>query len=94
MNLEDGLNTGMVKKICASTFRNEIAHMTLEISNPKVLEVLRDIKVTFPDMLGTVGKVTNKQLSSPMNLHIFRWNNWPVHWTKPHQHCRNALLGL
>jgi uncharacterized protein YutE (UPF0331/DUF86 family) len=67
MNLEDGLNTGMSQKICAYTFRNEIAHMTLEIANPKVLEVVRDVKVTFPDMLGTVGKVTKKHQSPKMH---------------------------
>jgi hypothetical protein len=55
MTMEDGLNVGEAKKICATTFKNEIAHLTLEIASPRVLEVIHDERVTFPDMLGTIG---------------------------------------
>jgi hypothetical protein len=55
--VENGLNIGTDKKICPTIFKNEIAHMTLEIANPRVLEVVRDVKVTFPDILGTVGMI-------------------------------------
>jgi hypothetical protein len=60
MEVEDGLNVGTAEKICVTTFKNEIAHMTLEIASPRVLEVVRDVKVTFPDMLGTVGNCNMK----------------------------------
>jgi hypothetical protein len=53
--VEDGLNVGLSKDICATTFKNDIAHMTIDFVSPRVLEVERNIKVTFPDMLGTVG---------------------------------------
>jgi hypothetical protein len=56
MELEDGVNKGLMDKICESTYQNDIAHMTLEIAKPKVLEVVKDVKVTFPDALGTIGK--------------------------------------
>jgi hypothetical protein len=56
-DVKDGLNIGTAEKICPTIFKNEIAHITLEIANPRVLEVVRDVKVTFPDMLGTVGKI-------------------------------------
>jgi hypothetical protein len=39
--VEDGLNIGTAMKIGSTIFKNEIAHMTLEIANPKVLEVVR-----------------------------------------------------
>jgi hypothetical protein len=55
--VEDGLNVGTSDMICPFVFKNEIAHMTLEIANPRVLEVVRDVRVTFPGMLGTVGKI-------------------------------------
>jgi hypothetical protein len=58
MKVEDGLNVGTAEKICVNTFKNDIAHMTLEIASPRVLEVVRDKRVTFPDMLGTVGNIT------------------------------------
>jgi hypothetical protein len=56
--VEEGLNIGTADQICVTTFKNDIAHMTLSIANPSVIEVVKDIKVTFPDMLGTVGKMT------------------------------------
>jgi hypothetical protein len=56
MDVEDGLNTVTAEKICTTTFKNEIAHLTLEIADPRVMEVMQDVRVTFPDMLGTVGK--------------------------------------
>jgi hypothetical protein len=54
---EDGIELGLSKQICASTFKHDIAHMTLYIPRPKVLEVVQDKKVTFADMLGIVGEV-------------------------------------
>jgi hypothetical protein len=57
MEVEDGLNTGTAEQICTTIFKNEIAHLTLEIADPRVMEVVRDVRVTFPDMLGTVGKI-------------------------------------
>ena len=36
-------------------FENDIAKLTLEIADPRMLEVVKDKRVTFADMLGTVG---------------------------------------
>jgi hypothetical protein len=55
---DDGLNKGIAENICATMFKNDIAHMTLEIASPRVLDIVRDIKVTFPDMLGTIGNIS------------------------------------
>jgi hypothetical protein len=56
-NIDDGLQEDLSKSICVSTFNNHIAHLTLDIAKPMALEVQRDVKVTFPDMLGIVGMV-------------------------------------
>jgi hypothetical protein len=56
MKENNGLNVGTADNICAETFQNEIAHITLSIADPTVLEVVKDLKVSFPDMLGTVGE--------------------------------------
>jgi hypothetical protein len=69
MDVEDRLNAGILDKICTSTFKNDIAHMTLEIADPRVLEVVEDIKITFPDMLGTIGKIMN---NNTRILHLYR----------------------
>jgi hypothetical protein len=52
----NGLNVGTADHICAETFQNDIAHITLSIADPTVLEVVKDVKLSFPDMLGTIGK--------------------------------------
>ena len=51
-----GIHKQLATKICEQAFKNDIAKLTLEIAKPRVLEVVKDIKVTFPDMLGTIGK--------------------------------------
>jgi hypothetical protein len=53
--MEDGLPRELAKSICVSTFKNHITHLTLDIAKPIALEVQRDIKLTFPDMLGIIG---------------------------------------
>jgi hypothetical protein len=55
--MEDGLDLGLSRKICATTFKNDIAHMTIDVAMPRVLQVERDITVTFAGRLGTVGKL-------------------------------------
>ena len=51
-----GINKQLGTKICELSFKNDIAKLTLEIAKPRVLEVVKEIEVTFPDMLGTIGK--------------------------------------
>jgi hypothetical protein len=78
MKIEDGLNTGTADQICATIFKNEIAHLTLEIADPRVMEVIRDVRVTYPDILGTVGKILcicmyereQLQLHTPGNIKV------------------------
>jgi hypothetical protein len=53
--IEDRLQVDLAKSICVSTFKNHITHLTLDIAKPMALEVQRDIKMTFPDMLGIIG---------------------------------------
>jgi hypothetical protein len=52
----NGLNVGTADSICAEIFQNDIALITLSIADPSVLEVVKDVKVSFPDILGTIGK--------------------------------------
>ena len=51
-----GINQQLATQICVLTFEYDIAKLTLEIAQPRVMEVVKDRKVTFPDMLGTIGK--------------------------------------
>ncbi len=56
MDTDYGLEKGMVKQICETTYRNDIAHMTVEIVEPRAVQVAKDVKATFADQLGTVGE--------------------------------------
>ena len=51
-----GIQKELATHICKDMFTNNIAKMTLEFPKPKVQEIVKDIKFTFPDMLGTVGE--------------------------------------
>ena len=53
---EFGISKQLADKICVTTFENDITKLTLEIATPRILEIVKDIKVTFPDMLGTIGE--------------------------------------
>ena len=51
-----GINKQLATQICVSIFKNDIAKLILEIAQPRVVEVQKDRRVTFPDMLGTIGE--------------------------------------
>ena len=51
-----GIQKELATHICKDMFTNSIAKMTLEFPKPKVQEIVKDKKFTFPDMLGTVGE--------------------------------------
>lgn len=51
-----GINKQLATKICELAFENDIAKLTLEIAQPKVVEIVKDVRVTFPDILGTIGE--------------------------------------
>ena len=52
-----GIHKELATHICKHMFTNHIARLTLEFPHPDVLEIVKDVKVTFPDMVGTVGKL-------------------------------------
>ena len=51
-----GINKQLATRICGFSFEYDIAKLTLEIAQPRIVEVVKDRKVTFPDMLGTIGE--------------------------------------
>ena len=59
-----GIHKQLATKICELAFKNDIVKLTIEIANPRVLEVVKDIRVTFSDMLGTIGKQSKGLLYS------------------------------
>ncbi len=41
--------------ICEYTVERNMALVILEIPKAEVVEIVQDVSVTFPDMLGTIG---------------------------------------
>ena len=79
-----GILKELAAKICETTFENDIARLTLEIADPRMLEVVKDKRVTFADMLGTVGELefkTNLCRGHPRSF-LFRRNYRLVHWAE------------
>ncbi len=41
--------------VCATVFRRHVVLLSLEVGKWEVMEIVKDVKVTFSDMLGTIG---------------------------------------
>lgn len=52
-----GISKQLGTMICELAFNHDIAKLTIEIAQPRVVEVVKDNKVTFPDILGTIGEL-------------------------------------
>ena len=52
-----GIQEELATHICKHMFSNHIARFTLEFPHPDVMEIVKDQKVTFADMVGTIGKI-------------------------------------
>ena len=52
------------QSICKSLYSNEVVKLTIQIADPNVMEIQKDVSVTFPDMLGIVGKMVSETILS------------------------------
>ncbi len=51
------VESGLALKICNTMMKKNMARVILEVAKPNVMGVEKQKKATFPDQLGTVGKV-------------------------------------
>ena len=51
-----GLPEDEVKAVCRSIYANEMVKLTLQIADPTVMVIEKDVSATFTDQLGVVGK--------------------------------------
>ncbi len=42
--------------VAQATYEKDLARLTMEIVEPTVVQVSKDVRVTFADQLGTIGK--------------------------------------
>ena len=52
----NGLPEEEAREMCKTMYRESIAKVSLEILDPKVLQIKKDVRTTFTDQLGVVGK--------------------------------------
>ena len=51
-----GLPKADAAEVCKAMYRENIAKVTVEIMAPDVLQIKKDIKTTFTQQLGVIGK--------------------------------------
>ena len=51
-----GLPQKQAEEICRATYKQNIAKVTLEILDPRVVRMKKDLKVTFSSQLGVFGR--------------------------------------
>ena len=54
-NISYGLPTDEAIRVCKHRYKNEIAKLTIQISDPTVTKIMKDVKMSFSGMLGVVG---------------------------------------
>ncbi len=59
-NINEGMEYGLprmrdVVEMCESIYKHEVAKVSIEITDPAVLEIRKDIRVHFSDQLGVIG---------------------------------------
>ena len=45
-----------VKNVCKQVYKNDVVRLTLQISAPEAMQMKRDVRVTFSDQIGVIGK--------------------------------------
>ena len=65
-----GIQEELATHICKHMFSNHIARLTLEFPHPDVMEIVKDVKVTFPDMVGTIGKLLHTFMFKLLTVNI------------------------
>ena len=72
-----GIQEELATHICKHMFSNHIARITLEFPHPDVMEIVKDEKVTFADMVGTIGKFLSVFVSKVYFLEVHEYiNSW------------------
>ncbi len=54
-NMLYGLPADEAYRVCKEKYRNEVVKLTIQITNPNVMQIKHDVKVTFADQLSSVG---------------------------------------
>ncbi len=67
-NMSYGLRTKEALRVCRRRYRNDIARLTVQIADPDVMQIKRDVKMTFPDLVGVVGGLNQYLIAQLENV--------------------------
>ena len=56
------------KSLCKSIYANEVVKLTIQITDPSVMVIQKDVSATFTDMLGIVGKFARENILVIFNI--------------------------
>lgn len=56
------------KSLCKSIYANEVVKLTIQITDPSVTVIEKDVSATFTDMLGIVGKFVCEKVLVIFNI--------------------------
>ncbi len=57
INMSYGLPTDEAIEVCKFRYHYDIAKVTVAFASPDIIEIVKDVRVTFADQLGTIGKL-------------------------------------
>ena len=87
-----GLPHDEADSVCKSRYTNEVVKLTVQIADPTVMMIEKDVSANFTDKLGVIGK-TGKNYGSQLlsNCYLFRWDNWSLYRAESDQ-CGGSIL--
>ena len=54
-NISYGLPTAEAVRVCKQRYQQEFAKLTVQIVDPNVMQIKKDVRVTFADQLAVIG---------------------------------------
>ena len=54
-----GLPEQEVAKVCKQMYKNDLVKITLQVAEPQAQQLITDVRMTFADTIGIVGKEGN-----------------------------------
>ncbi len=96
-NISYGLPTAEAIRVCKQKYRQDVAKLTIQITDPNVMQIKQDVRVTFADQLAVIGtdKMTTIQAYWVIISYTFlRRHFGTVCWGESHQSGGGGLLDL
>ncbi len=92
-NFSYGLPTEEAIRVCKDKYRRDVVKLTIQIMSPDVMQIRRDMRVTFGDQLAAIGGYMQICMVS-LTVFLTRRHSRPLRRSQPNQPRRGRILGL